>query len=192
MINIFPHCGCNCDICIAPPSGRQRAHHKTLISMYPGHCLYLQFMQQMNLPLSEVENNVFISYTAVCLPKNKQKSKIMCSKCPSVVQTQAHRRLCHSLIAPRKTVFCSMHTVLQPVTTDFTDRSRVVSVLDSGAVGPGFKSQSRRCRVTVSGKLSHSSCLCSPSSGALVAALLRIARVTASLAESNGSLPPSL
>ena len=31
--------------------------------------------------------------------------------------------------------------------------SRVVCVLDSGAEGPGFKSQSRRCRVTVSGKL---------------------------------------
>ena len=31
--------------------------------------------------------------------------------------------------------------------------SRVGSVLDSGAVGPGFKSQSRRCRVTVLGKL---------------------------------------
>jgi len=31
--------------------------------------------------------------------------------------------------------------------------SRVVSVLDLGAEGPGFKSQSRRCRVTVLGKL---------------------------------------
>jgi len=31
--------------------------------------------------------------------------------------------------------------------------SRVVSVLDSGAEGPGFKSQSRRCRVAVLGKL---------------------------------------
>ena len=31
--------------------------------------------------------------------------------------------------------------------------SRVVSVLDSGAERTGFKSQSRRCRVTVSGKL---------------------------------------
>ena len=31
--------------------------------------------------------------------------------------------------------------------------SRVVSVLDSGAEGPGFKSQSRRCRATVLGKL---------------------------------------
>ena len=31
--------------------------------------------------------------------------------------------------------------------------SRVVSVLDSGAVGPEFKSQPRRCRVTVLGKL---------------------------------------
>jgi len=31
--------------------------------------------------------------------------------------------------------------------------SRVVSVLDSGTEGHGFKSQSRRCRVTVLGKL---------------------------------------
>ena len=31
--------------------------------------------------------------------------------------------------------------------------SRVVSVLDSGAEGPGFKSQSRHCRATVLGKL---------------------------------------
>jgi len=31
--------------------------------------------------------------------------------------------------------------------------SRVVSVLDSGAEGPGFASQSQRCRVTVLGKL---------------------------------------
>ena len=31
--------------------------------------------------------------------------------------------------------------------------SRVVSVLDSGAEGPGFKSQPRRCRVTVLGEL---------------------------------------
>jgi len=30
---------------------------------------------------------------------------------------------------------------------------RVVSVLDSGAEGPGFKLQWRRCRVTVLGKL---------------------------------------
>ena len=30
---------------------------------------------------------------------------------------------------------------------------RVVSVLDSGAEGTGFKSQPRRCRVTVLGKL---------------------------------------
>jgi len=31
--------------------------------------------------------------------------------------------------------------------------SRVVSVLDSGAEGPGIKLQQRRCRVTVLGKL---------------------------------------
>jgi len=65
----------------------------------------------------------------------------------------------------------------------------VVSVLDSGAEGPGFKSQSRRCRVTVLGKLftpmEHRA-------AKLVAALLRVARVTAGLAESNDSLPPGL
>ena len=31
--------------------------------------------------------------------------------------------------------------------------SQVVSMLDSGIEGPGFKSQSRRCRVTVLDKL---------------------------------------
>ena len=31
--------------------------------------------------------------------------------------------------------------------------SRVVDMLDSGAVGPGFKSQPQRCQVTVLGKL---------------------------------------
>ena len=57
--------------------------------------------------------------------------------------------------------------------------SRVVSVLDSGAEGPGFKSQPRRC-------------LCSPSSETGIAALLRVAGVIVGLVESNGSLPPAL
>jgi len=35
----------------------------------------------------------------------------------------------------------------------FNFTSRVVSVLDSGVEGRGFKSQSRRCQVTVLGKL---------------------------------------
>ena len=41
----------------------------------------------------------------------------------------------------------------QPRTSNGWLGSRVVSVLDSDAEGPGFKSQSRRCRVTVLGKL---------------------------------------
>jgi len=65
----------------------------------------------------------------------------------------------------------------------------VVSVLDSGAEGPGFKLQPRRCRVTVLGKLFtpivHQA-------EKLAAALLRVTGVTAILAESNGSLPPGL
>ena len=67
--------------------------------------------------------------------------------------------------------------------------SRVDSVLDSGAGEPGLKSQPRRCRVTALGKLFtpivHQA-------AKLVAALLSVAGVTAGLAESNGSLPPSL
>ena len=69
--------------------------------------------------------------------------------------------------------------------------SRVVSVLDSGAEGPGFRSQSRRCRVTVLGKLFTPVVPCSPSSKT-GSSLLRVAGVTAGLAESNGSLPPGL
>jgi len=65
----------------------------------------------------------------------------------------------------------------------------VVSVLDSGAVGPGFKLQPRRCRLTVIGKLFTPIV---PQAAKFVAALLRVARVTTVLAESNGSLPLGL
>jgi len=62
--------------------------------------------------------------------------------------------------------------------------SRVVSVLDSGAKGPGFKSQPRRCRVTVLGKLF------APIE--IGSSPLKSFRGNAGLAESNGSLPPGL
>ena len=70
----------------------------------------------------------------------------------------------------------------------------MVSVLDSGAEGPGFKSQPRRCRVTVLGKLFTTivPLLSAHQAAKLVAALLRVAGVTAGLAESNGSLPTGL
>ena len=59
----------------------------------------------------------------------------------------------------------------------------MVSVLDSGAKGPGFKSQPRRClRQTV-----HTNRASVHQAAKLVAALLSVA---AGLAESNGSLPP--
>ena len=71
--------------------------------------------------------------------------------------------------------------------------SRVVSVLDSGAEGPGFKSQPRRCRVTVLGKLFTPIVpLFTKHAAKLVAVLLSVARVTAGLAKSNGSLGPGL
>jgi len=58
--------------------------------------------------------------------------------------------------------------------------------LDSGAVGPGFKSQPT-FRQTV-----HTRRASVHQAAKLVAVLLRVAGVTAGLAESNGSLPPGL
>ena len=55
------------------------------------------------------------------------------------------------------------------------------------------KSQARRCRVTVLGKLfTPINCSSVHQAVKLVAVLLRVARVTAGLAESNGSLPLGL
>ena len=71
-------------------------------------------------------------------------------------------------------------------------------MLDSGAEWPGFKSQSRRYRVTVLDKLFsvHTNYASVHRAAKLVAtllaALLRVAGVTAGLAESNGSLPSGL
>ena len=71
--------------------------------------------------------------------------------------------------------------------------SRVVSVLNSVAEQPGFKSQSRRCRVTVFGKLFKPIVpLFTKQQKFIVAALLRVAMVTAGLTESNCSLLPGL
>ena len=68
--------------------------------------------------------------------------------------------------------------------------SRVVSVQDSGAEGPGFKSQPRRCRVTNSlGQTVHTRHASVHQAAKLVAALLRAGGgVTAGQAKSNGSL----
>ena len=71
-------------------------------------------------------------------------------------------------------------------------RSRVVSVLHSGAEGPGFKSQSRCCRVTVLGKLFTPIVFSVHQAAKLVAALLRVAGVIVGLAASNGSRLPGL
>jgi len=65
--------------------------------------------------------------------------------------------------------------------------SQVVNMLDSGAEGHGFRLQLRRCQVTF---YTHRASV--HQAAKLVAALLRVARVTAGLAESNGSLPPGL
>jgi len=66
----------------------------------------------------------------------------------------------------------------------------VVSLLDSGAEGPGFKSQplsGNSLRQTV-----HIHCASVHQAANWVAALLRVSGITAGLAESNGSLPSGL
>jgi len=68
--------------------------------------------------------------------------------------------------------------------------NRVVSLLDSGTEWPGFRSQSRRCRVTVLG--THRASVHQAVTVTLAAALLRVTGVTEGLAESNGNLPPGL
>ena len=67
----------------------------------------------------------------------------------------------------------------------------MVSVLDSGAEGRGFKSQPRRCRVTVLGKL-FTPIMPSFTKQQNGSSPLKGCDVTAGLAESNDSLPPGL
>jgi len=70
--------------------------------------------------------------------------------------------------------------------------SRVVNMLDSSTVGPGFKFAA----ATLSGyglrQTVHIHRAFLHEAAKLVAALLRFAKVNASLAENNGSLPPGL
>jgi len=64
-------------------------------------------------------------------------------------------------------------------------------MLDSGGEGP----DSNRSRDAVGNSLrqtAHTHCESVHQAAKLVAALLRVAGITASLAESNGSLPPGL
>ena len=68
----------------------------------------------------------------------------------------------------------------------------MVSVLDSGAEGPGFKSQPRQCRGNSLKQAVHTHRAAVHQAAELIAALLRVAGVTAGLAESNGSLLPGL
>jgi len=92
--------------------------------------------------------------------------------------------------------------------------SRVVSVLDSGAEGPGVQiaaatlsgnslrqtvhthrasvHQAAKLVATLLRQTVHTHCAFVHQAAKLVAALLRVARVTAGLVESNGSLPPGL
>jgi len=68
----------------------------------------------------------------------------------------------------------------------------VVSVLDSGAEGPGFKSQPPTLSGDSLRQTVHDHRASVHQAAKLVAAVLRVAGVTAGLVESNGCLPPGL
>ena len=68
----------------------------------------------------------------------------------------------------------------------------MVSVLDSGAEGPGFKFAAATLSGNSLRQTVHAHRVSVHQAAKFVAALLRVARVTAGLAESNGSLPLGL
>jgi len=71
--------------------------------------------------------------------------------------------------------------------------SRVLSVLDSGAEGLGSNRSRDAVGVTVLVRQTvHTHCASVHQAAKLLAALLRVAGVTAGMAESNGSLPPGI
>ena len=70
--------------------------------------------------------------------------------------------------------------------------SRVVSVLDSGAEGPGIQIAVATLLGNSLRQTVHTHRASVHQEAKLVAALLRVAIVTVGLAESNGSLPPGL
>jgi len=74
----------------------------------------------------------------------------------------------------------------------FTIQTCYLHLKHGNAVRHGFKSKPRRCRVTVLDRLFTHIVAVFTKQQKLVAAFLRVARVTAGLEESNGSLPPGL
>ena len=65
-------------------------------------------------------------------------------------------------------------------------------MLDSGALGPGVTITAVRLSGNSLRQTVHTHCTSVHQEAKLVAALLRVAGVTAGLVESNGSLPPGL
>jgi len=117
------------------------------------------------------------------------RSVFLQAGCPSLRPTNSVKELKACNEAKYRPDQCFCLCLPSPIIMDLAV-AEWLACWTQDAVGPGLKSQPRRCRVTVLGKLfTHQSCLCSPRSET-VAALLRVTGVTAGLAESNGSLPP--
>ena len=126
--------------------------------------------------------------TTTCLDFSSSSSSSSSSRARRLPSSWPTSSSAERSVVQREVTVDFYHAVLWATFIPGRLGSRVVSVLESGAEGPGFKSQSRRClRQTV-----HTHCASVHQAAKLVAALLTVVRVTAGLAESNGSLPPGL
>jgi len=85
---------------------------------------------------------------------------------------------------------CLSAKLLTSFMLSYGHNSCMVSMLDSGTVGPGFKSHLQCCQDCCLRHTVHTRCASVHQAAKLLAALLRVGRVTAGLAESNCSLLP--
>jgi len=102
---------------------------------------HMSFIVLSYAPWHCANHSLSWSQERLCLSINHSRSAVMWSSAVAVKARIQHMN---------RTEYWP--EFVDPVTLRWLG-SRVVSVLGSGAEGPGFKSQSRRCRVTVSCKM---------------------------------------
>jgi len=119
-------------------------------------CLYLSY--KLFLHCYAAAGKILIDTSRLCgiaevLVIHTRLSRILCALFTTNVLLTLILRNTELLIrCTELTILRSLSTFTLYITLLLLG-NRVVSVLDSGAEEPGFKSQSRRCRVTVLGKL---------------------------------------
>jgi len=119
---------------------------KVVRLMTPRPLVSLHAVLLMSVVIKSVDNR------RVVLQKSAKSGHVTCSGAPT---QQGGRRVAPQELMKYNSFWTFPKSPRNCFVYDYTAilGSRVVSVLDSGAEGPGFKSQLQRCRVTVLGKL---------------------------------------